>query len=464
MLKDKLDKLKDLFIDGEGKPQFLPIAMLIITAIVFVVLLVNLIPSDKVKKAAGSLDMDFNIPQPEQKPKVEIDQQDKETYLKKQELSAVLNRELSGAFSNEAQEITKQIDKSQRRMMIQIRQERKEDLKELKREIESGINAQIDNKDLDSSSVSAKITAEDKDNKQQKEAGQKSNQDFGQNSNQDQKSTKNQDLSERNRRQQRNFEAPGNDYGDYNSNQSYSYREQRGQQNTPLGTQPSSTVVIDNSGNQINNSIVVNNDFETPKPGYKVKRGIKSGTLIPAELQVGLVSSEARSPALVKVTQDIKYQGDTYIPQGSLFLGYAEADYGVRQMFVTLEKLIIGDREIDVKAHLVKENGTPGFASEYIDLTMEKFWPTFLMDFAAGILQSFKDVTYVITDQGLPQKYYRDTLKNKAIDGTTEGITKWTDRLMSDAEKHEAIIIVDPGVKAKVFIDEKVPVSKFKKE
>ena len=31
----------------------------------------------------------------------------------------------------------------------------------------------------------------------------------------------------------------------------------------------------------------------------------------------------------------------------------------VRQIFVTLEKLVINDREINVNAHLVKSDGTP---------------------------------------------------------------------------------------------------------
>ncbi|SDC31350.1 MULTISPECIES: TrbI/VirB10 family protein [unclassified Candidatus Frackibacter] len=458
MLKDKLNSLKDLLIDEEGKPKFKAVAVLILTIIIFTVLAINLLPTKKVKKTAGILDINYNLPKPPTRPKVKINPSSKDTYLKKDELSAVLDKKLSGAFSNEAEEIIKQIDRSQRRMMIQIRKERKAKLKELKAELESKFSSQ-NNKSLGSNSasnISNKLDQSDQERRNDRPSNKN-------NSNQNQTNTKKENpTARRTYKQRREFTAPTNTYRDYSSNLDYAYSNQNKNRQAPSAIKPSSMVVVDNFNTRVGSSIVVNKTFKEPKRGYEIKRGIKAGTLVPAQLKVGLVSSEARSPALVKVTKDIKYEGEVYIPKGSLFLGYATADYGVRQMFVTLEKLIIGNREIDVKAHLVKQNGTPGFASQYIDLTMEKFWPTFLMDFAAGILQSFKDVIYVVSDNGLPQKYYQDTLKNKAIDGTTQGITKWTDRLMRDAEEHQAIIIVDPGVKGKIFIDEKILISKFK--
>ncbi|KXS42428.1 MAG: hypothetical protein AWU54_1330 [Candidatus Frackibacter sp. T328-2] len=468
MLKDKLNSLKDLLIDEEGKPKFRAVALLVLTIVIFIALIINLIPAKKVKKTAGILDINYNLPKPPTRSKVKINPSNKDTYLKKDELSAVLDKKLSGAFSNEAEEIIKQIDRSQRRMMIQIRKERKAKLKELKAELESKFSSQ-NNKRLGSNSASNISNKLDRSGQERRNDRLSNKNNSNQNQNKTKTNTntntntkKENSTTRRTYKQQREFQAPANTYRDYSSNSEYAYSNQNKNRKVPSTIKPSSMVVVDNFNTRVGSSIVVNKTFKEPKPGYEIKRGIRAGTLVPAKLKVGLVSSEARSPALVKVTKDIKYEGEVYIPKGSLFLGYATADYGVRQMFVTLEKLIIGNREIDVKAHLVKQNGTPGFASQYIDLTMEKFWPTFLMDFAAGILQSFKDVIYVVSDNGLPQKYYQDTLKNKAIDGTTQGITKWTDRLMRDAEEHQAIIIVDPGVKGKVFIDEKILISKFK--
>ena len=87
-------------------------------------------------------------------------------------------------------------------------------------------------------------------------------------------------------------------------------------------------------------------------------------------------------------------KGDLVIPKGSVFTGKGRADYGVRKIFINLDTLIIGDKEIDIKAHFVKEDGTQGFRSEYIDLSKENFWSDFLLGFVG-------DITGNITSTGL---------------------------------------------------------------
>ncbi|MFW6311782.1 MAG: TrbI/VirB10 family protein [Nanoarchaeota archaeon] len=194
------------------------------------------------------------------------------------------------------------------------------------------------------------------------------------------------------------------------------------------------------------------------------KEGINKGTLIPARLEIGLVSSTEKTPALVRVTKAVAYEGEVIIPKGSLFTGVGTSDYGVRQIFVDLDTLIIKDREIDIEAHLVKEDGKPGFCSEYRDLEMEKFWPTFLMNFVSSIGNAFKDVTYVRDSDGRKHDVEENTVKNEVIERSQEGVDGWTEQILGDAQSQKAIIYVDAGIEGYVFVDEKIPLKHFKEK
>lgn len=224
---------------------------------------------------------------------------------------------------------------------------------------------------------------------------------------------------------------------------------------------PSNMIISSNPNGKSNLVVNIGEGEEISEPGFREVEGINQGTLIPCKLEVGLISSSEKTPALVRVTKNISYKGKIVIPKGSIFTGYGLSDYGVRKIFVNLDKLIIGDREIDVKAHMVKEDGTPGFCSEYRDLKMEKFWPTFLLNFVGSIGTAFKDVVYVADDSGMVQPVETPGLKNELIDKTQQGIGGWSDELMNDAEKFQAIMTVHAGYTGFVFINEKISLDKF---
>ena len=222
-----------------------------------------------------------------------------------------------------------------------------------------------------------------------------------------------------------------------------------------IGSEDSSSSIVITSSNTDSNIIINSSDDEDKSKEDKLKemKGISKGSLIPAKNKLGLISSEEGSPVIVEVTKNIEYKGDLVIPKGSVFTGKGRADYGVRKIFINLNTLIIGDKEIDIKAHFVKEDGTQGFRSEYIDLSKENFWSDFLLGFVGDITGALKDVTYI--DSGQPVE--KNTVKNKMVDNTQKGIDNYRKQVESDAEKHQAIIKVNPNVKGYVFIDEKIP-------
>ena len=204
--------------------------------------------------------------------------------------------------------------------------------------------------------------------------------------------------------------------------------------------------------------MIVNEKIEDEKKtenNFEKMEGLNKGTLIPAKLQLGLVSSSKKRAALVRVTKTIKYKGETVIPKGAVLTGYGITDYGVRQIFVELDTLIVEDREIDIKAHMVKKDGTPGFRSEYKDLSMENLWPKLLLSLVSDVIGGAKDVTYI--DNGQPVE--ESTVKNNLIERTQDGVDNFQNQIKNDAQKHQAIISVDAGVEGYIFIDQKIPLN-----
>ena len=219
-----------------------------------------------------------------------------------------------------------------------------------------------------------------------------------------------------------------------------------GNKNKKDNIKPSSAIIV-NSESDFNSSILIDQDKKQENNNYRDMKGLNKGTLLPAKLEVGLVSSNKPVPALVKITKNIKYKGKLIIPKGALLTGVGRTDYGVRKIFIDLNKLIIGEREIDIKAHLVKEDGTTGFQSEYRDLSKENFWQRFLLEFAKGI--------------GNTLKSQRDSIRNNIIKKGQNGVDEWTNQLEKEAQRKGEIITVNAGYKGYIFIDEKIPLKYF---
>lgn len=209
--------------------------------------------------------------------------------------------------------------------------------------------------------------------------------------------------------------------------------------------------------------LIINNEKPEKNPGYRIKDGINKGSLIPARLEVGLISSTRKTPVLLRITKNINYENELIIPKGSLMTGVALADFNARQIFIDLDTLIIKNKEIDIKAHMVKKDGTPGFVSEYRDLTKEGFWQSFLLGFVGLIGNGFKDKLYIEDDQGIVQPIEADSLKNDLIENTQDGINEFSNEAMAAAKKHNAIITVEAGEEGFVFIDDKITIDKLKK-
>jgi hypothetical protein len=440
------DKLQAIYLDEEGSPKKIAfISSFMIT--ILLIFAVMYISGDKVKKTSeGVQGLIFDVPPEKKESSVELN--DTSKYVTKEELERIINRNPNQDESLTPEQLQKILEQQQKNIILQMRKEREEEIESLQ---SRKSNEQGNGQDSNQSQGVGQSLTEDK----------KTYQSEFQTSKDQSKSnfTGNSDNSNNRENGSFNNNNSFNSYpGDYSSKASNNSSNQV--RNNVQGYGGSVAI----SDNESGGSVLINNSVTEEEPGYEVKLGVPAGKLIPSILKTGLVSSKEKATAIVDVTEDIKYKGEVLIPKGATFYGSARADYGVRQIFVTLEKLIIGDREIKMKATLVKADGTPGFCSKYIDLRKREHWYTALAQFTSGVFNAFKDKTIIPSndENPTPQIYYDQNLKNAMINGVDQGVEGWTEALAADAREQEAIILVYPEIKTNVLIQEKITLDKFK--
>lgn len=241
-----------------------------------------------------------------------------------------------------------------------------------------------------------------------------------------------------------------------------------GNGNTPLNSNtysnepPKMKVIVDN-GTAPKTNVVLNQGDKLNR-GYSVVDGLNSGDLIPGILINGAVSSKTNCPVLVQITEEIRDKDNhVLIPKGAKMMGESVPDFNTRQIYIQLNRLILPNREIQIKAMLVNEKLEPGFCSKYVDKTNSAFWKMMGANFVASMFQAFKDVNYYVTDSGLPVKIESDTVNNKALDAGSDALIAYSNRIMADAQAMGAIIFVNPNLKVKILLVENISLEKFTK-
>lgn len=224
---------------------------------------------------------------------------------------------------------------------------------------------------------------------------------------------------------------------------------------------PSGSAIIFDNSKPSDISSIVSNFGERSSLSYQIGKGVNVGTLISANLETGAVSSGDKCPVKVTTTEDVYINNQVVIPRGSYFIGYGISDLSTRKVYFYLEKLVIGKREIGIRAHLIQNNMQPGFLDKFIDKTKSTLWRAAILDFCAAAAQSFKDTIYIVSDNGIPTTYYPNTVNNAALDGITNALSKYAEKMTVDASRMGYIMIVNPNKECKIFIDEKIPIDKL---
>ena len=228
------------------------------------------------------------------------------------------------------------------------------------------------------------------------------------------------------------------------------------------------------SGSSSNNYGSGSNSSSTAKPGSAVafKReddksiqnrdgqqfdnlpGLPAGTIIPCEILTGIISGDSL-PVIFYVTKDVLYNQAVVIPKGSLFLGTAEANFASRRIFVTIERLIIGNAEIKVTGQVQDGAGRAGLMDRYVDNSTG----TLIAGFFTGLLSEFgkafsaKSSLVQIGGESSPA----DAAKGAFLSGTSSGLDSVAMTLAEKAAAQKAVMIAYPNKNVRIMMEQKIP-------
>ena len=438
-----LDSIKSFFKDENGKPKQKNIIIFtFIIAALILVLKISIKPTS-LEDEENPVNVDYNLPEPEEKSTVRIGKNSDIGYVTKGELEYTLSKQLEQFAQLQAETLSIVLESSQQSMVQTIQDETKNQ----QRYIESNLEKRF--MELEKEIETVKQNSKDHEYVLKNLS---SGSDY--NTSSKPSSTSTSPNSSNSNSYEIPSGVPTNDYTGFSG-----YPTENNSYNTEITRNDSGFIV--NNYKPVETNYIMNSG-EIYKKGYLLTNGVTAGQLFNGVLITGAVSSKSKCPVIVKLIEDIMVKDKIVIPRESRLTGYAIADFNTRQIYFDVDRLILQNREVSIKASLVNQDGTPGFCSKYIDKSNQQFWKTFALDFLSSLIQSYKDITYFVSDKGIPVKSYDDTSLNKAIDASSEGLTNFANRIMADAQAMGAIILVDPNIEVKIMIEENIPLENIR--
>lgn len=182
--------------------------------------------------------------------------------------------------------------------------------------------------------------------------------------------------------------------------------------------------------------------------------GLAPGTVIGGQLRTGIVSG-ATLPVILRIRENVIHRGMVAIPAGSTLLGNAEANYESRRLFVAIDRLIIGDSEIDIRASVVDNHGRAGICDRYIDTARQQLLPAFF----AGMLAEFGRAFSACNTVGVPVPMgcAENQAKSAFLSGTSSGLDAVAQALAARAKEARAVIIAYPDQMVHIVLADKIP-------
>lgn len=214
-------------------------------------------------------------------------------------------------------------------------------------------------------------------------------------------------------------------------------------------------------GYKVDNNSNVYDESTKSEITFNVGKGLNNGTFVSIVLDNMIVSSGDKCPVKATVTESVIIDNKVVVPNGAFFLGYGIANPSMRKIFITFEKLIIGNREIDIKGHMVGAKNEAGFVSQYIDYSMQlsTILSTLMLDFASIAASAYKDQNIIIGSTGMPVIYYPPSVHNAAMDALSGSIANYSAKITQNAMQRGYLVTVQPNIKGKVFLDAKIPLN-----
>ena len=181
--------------------------------------------------------------------------------------------------------------------------------------------------------------------------------------------------------------------------------------------------------------------------------GLPAGTIIPCEILTGIISGDTL-PVIFYVTKDVLYNQAVVIPKGSLFLGTAEANFASRRIFVTIERLIIGNAEIKVTGQVQDGAGRAGLMDRYVDNSTG----TLIAGFFTGLLSEFgKAFSAKSSLVQIGGDSSADAAKGAFLSGTSSGLDSVATTLAEKAAAQKAVMIAYPNKNVRIMMEQKIP-------
>jgi Bacterial conjugation TrbI-like protein len=175
------------------------------------------------------------------------------------------------------------------------------------------------------------------------------------------------------------------------------------------------------------------------------------GTTISARLINSIISTNAASPVIAEIPQEILVHDTSSIPEGAKAIGQATFDDSTRRIQIRFNTLVYPDGDShSVQAMAMMPDGSAGLEGDYHSETGKRELGNFLGNFIAGFANGMEDRT-AGTGLGLP--YEVGSLRNGVLNGASQSAQNEAKTFSDDLAKSKAYMTLSGGKSFVIYLD-----------
>ena len=180
--------------------------------------------------------------------------------------------------------------------------------------------------------------------------------------------------------------------------------------------------------------------------------GLPMASLIAAQLIGKVVTSDSATPTIAVIPQDVSWEDDVLIPEGSKALGQTTFDESTQRVQVRFHGVVFPDgTSHSISGLALSADGSAGLSGEYHSGTIGQQVGKFLSMFIGGLSDGMKD-RQPSQGPGAPP-YEPGSLRNGALNGLAVTSSEFAKSKSQELERSKPFMELPSGMGFVIYLD-----------
>lgn len=182
------------------------------------------------------------------------------------------------------------------------------------------------------------------------------------------------------------------------------------------------------------------------------RTGLPMAFLMPAILGGNVVTSDAASPTIAIIPQDVSWEDEVLIPEGSKVIGQTNFDESTQRVQIRFNAVVFPDGTSRSFSGLaLSSDGSAGLSGNYHSGTIDQQVGKFLSMFIGGLSEGMKDRQPSQVPMTAP--YEPGSLRNGALNGLAVTSSEFAKSKSQELERSKPFMEIAGGTSFAIYLD-----------